>query len=340
MNKEIEETLSSLEEALGNNDDIIPEEKCLLEQAYKKALTISRNKKEDFIRLTPPSKEIEHYTEAEKQKIYEAAEKSDLFLFLKVLANPNKKVQRLIYPENKIIMMVSSIPDRLSELEVGTFLLVKTEEHWKLSLLIIENEIAELKEINITHIHGLEDALSKLPKNKIPEHHSENNIKNIARLIPLYPIGSYQDVSGETDFFQCLTSAQVTFLMAHWPHRVHILPSFSASIHDVWVSSVEADILLGKAKRVSINDSVKLLKIDRRKTDASHALCCLARFVWNDGRGMAWKAFIDMLDADHTKENPYGDMLIVLKFIPKGKISTSRLNQIRVLKILLVVKLR
>ncbi len=310
----------TVEEALAK-DDLTPEVRKMLEKAHKQEVLVRRNKKEDFVRLTPPNKEAQRYTETEKQKLYEAGEKGDFLLFLKVLTNPNKKVMRLIYPENKIVKMLSSIPSTLDEFTAGTFLFSRTEMSWKLSLLLIKNKKPELKEINISQINDLEDALSQLPKDKMPEQYTESDIKNIARLIPLYPIDSYEDISGETDFFQCLTSAQITYLMANAPHRVPILPeNFPASINDVWASSVEVDIFLGKIKREE--ETLKPAtekKTDRRKSDIADALRCLTKFVWNNGKGKDWKAFIDMLDTDHTKENPYEGYGDCTKIYQKGE---------------------
>ena len=89
-------------------------------------------------------------------------------LFLKVLTDPNKKVQRLIYPENKVVMMVSSIPNVLDGLSAGTFLFSKPGADWELSLLLIKNKQPELKEINIAHISGLENALCQASDPRSP----------------------------------------------------------------------------------------------------------------------------------------------------------------------------
>ena len=79
MNQDDEAPLLTLEEAL-KSDTLNPETRKLLEEAYKKNMLISRNKAEDLIRLTPPKKEAQRYTDLENQKIYEAAEKG-IFCF-------------------------------------------------------------------------------------------------------------------------------------------------------------------------------------------------------------------------------------------------------------------
>lgn len=167
--------------------------------------------------------------------------------------------------------MSSSIPCNLDELSPGTFLFINEDSQWKLFLILRKNNETELKELNISHIEKLDIELANLPKDKIPEDYLENDIKNIVRLIPLHPIDSYDDISGKEDFFQCLTSAQVTRMVNHYPQRIKVawydypegIPFFG-SLREAWVNRVEADILLGKLNRneiENINDKSKKDKI-------------------------------------------------------------------------------
>jgi hypothetical protein len=308
----------TLDEALAKGE-ISNETKQFMECAIKQNEMIDRIKKEDFIRVWP------HYTEQERQTITEEAEKENFLLFVKILANPQQKVRRLVYPDKKIIIMASSIPSELDDLKAGTFLFIKEAQCWRLLLAFKKNEKVKLKELNIAHTTGLEAELSKLPSNKLPENYSETDIKNIVHLMPLHPIDGYDDISGKADYFQCLTSAQVTQMVNNFPNGVRVdwydfhagIPFF-ASIKEVWASKVEADILVGKVKRDEKPSlPTKTSKLDRRKSDESDALHTLAKYVLNGGKG--WKAFMDMLEVDHTQDDPYEGYSDCTKIYVQGK---------------------